>query len=71
MTAPFALLIRGMAILYTVLMIAYYTVVLCCFIPFLAAPIGFYLSLIGAALFGQTYRESAGILPASGQVTSA
>lgn len=31
----------------------------------LAAPIGFYLPLIGAALFGEIYRESAAALPAS------
>ena len=27
-------------------------------IPFVIAPIGFYLSLVSAALFGQAYRES-------------
>jgi len=58
------------AILYFVLMIAYYSLVLCCLIPLLSAPIGFYLSLVGTALFGQTYRESLALLPASEQVTS-
>lgn len=53
------------AILYLVLMLAYYTVVLCCFIPVLGAPIGLYLYLVSAALFGQTYRESAALLSAS------
>ena len=38
--------------------LAYYSVVLCCLIPFLAAPISFYLSAVALALFGQTYRES-------------
>lgn len=56
-------------ILYFALMLAYYSVVLCCLIPFLSAPMGYYLSLVGAALFGQTYRESLALLPASDQVT--
>lgn len=51
-----------MGILYFVSMMTYYTCVLCCFIPFLGAPIGFYVSLVSAALFGQIYRESAAIL---------
>ena len=38
--------------------LAYYSVVLCCLIPFLAAPVSFYVSAIALALFGQTYRES-------------
>ena len=41
-----------------VITLAYYSVVLCCLIPFLAAPVGFYVSLVALALFGQTYRES-------------
>ncbi len=49
-------------IFYTILMITYYTVILCFLIPFLVAPIGFYLSLITAAVFGQTYRESTVLL---------
>jgi len=51
-----------MGILYFVTVMTYYTCVLCCLIPFLAAPIGFYLSLVGAALFGQTYRESLAVI---------
>jgi hypothetical protein len=51
-----------MAIWYFVGMMAYYTVVLCCLIPFLGAPLGFYLSLVGAALFGHAYREGAAAL---------
>ena len=35
----------------------YYTIVLCCLAPFLAAPLGLYVLLVSAALFGQTYRE--------------
>jgi hypothetical protein len=53
-------------ILSFVLMIAYYTFILCFLIPFLAAPIGFYLALISAALFGQTYRESQDLLAPAG-----
>lgn len=51
-----------MGILYFVTVMTYYTCVLCCLIPFLAAPLGFYLSLVGAALFGQTYRDSVAVL---------
>jgi len=47
-----------MAILYVALTLSYYTLVLCCAIPFLAGPMGFYLLLVSAALFGRTYRES-------------
>ena len=56
-------------ILYLALIMIYYTFVLCCFIPFLAAPFGFYVSLVGAALFGQTYRESVAILSPQEPVT--
>jgi hypothetical protein len=44
--------------------LAYYSVVLCCLIPFLAAPISFYVSAVALALFGQTYRESQAMLGA-------
>jgi hypothetical protein len=50
-------------ILNFVIAMAYYSVVLCCLIPFLAAPLGFYTSAIALALFGQTYRESRILLP--------
>lgn len=64
-------MVIGLAgILYFAFMIVYYTVVLCCLIPFVGAPIGFYVSLVSAALFGQTYRESTAILSASRQATS-
>lgn len=53
-----------MAILYFVVTMAYYTLILCCFIPLLTAPMGFYVSLIGAGLFGQVYRESSSALEA-------
>ncbi len=58
-----------MGVLYFTFMIAYYSIILCCFMPILMAPIGFYVSLVGAALFGQIYRESAATLASQGQVT--
>jgi hypothetical protein len=51
-----------MSILYFAFAMAYYTLVLCCLIPLLAAPVSFYVTLIGAVLFGQTYRESMAML---------
>jgi hypothetical protein len=51
-----------MAILYFLTMMVYYTMVLCCLIPFLGATLGFYLSLVGAAMFGHAYREGAAAL---------
>lgn len=47
-----------MAALYLIMMLLYSTMVLCLFIPLLSAPVIFYLMLVWAALFGQTYRES-------------
>jgi hypothetical protein len=58
------------AVLYIALMLAYSTVCLCCLIPIIAAPIGFYLLLVSAALFGQTYRESVTLLEAKSEVTA-
>jgi hypothetical protein len=40
-----------------VVMILYYTIVLCCVVPFIIAPVGFYSYLLGAFLFGMAYRE--------------
>jgi hypothetical protein len=48
---------------YIGFMLAYSTVVLCCFLPILIAPFGLYITLVGSALFGQTYRESHALLP--------
>jgi len=47
-----------LAVLYSGAMLAYYTLILCCLIPILTAPITLYVLLVGAALFGETYRES-------------
>lgn len=52
-------------VLYLVFVLAYSSVILCCLIPFLMAPVGFYLSLVYAALFGQTYRDSVAMAAAS------
>lgn len=53
--------------LYTVLnfgtMLLYYTVVLCCLMPIVAAPVLFYVGLVATALFGQTYREGVALVP--------
>ncbi len=55
--------------------ILYYTIILCCLIPILTAPISFYLALLFAQFFGAAYREGASraglsntfpTLPASG-----
>ncbi len=40
----------------------YSTLVLLCVAFFVLAPIGFYAMLVGAALFGETYREGSGLL---------
>lgn len=52
-------------LVYTVGMLGYYTVVLICLLPVLTAPLSFYVLLIGAALFGQLYRETAAALEAA------
>jgi hypothetical protein len=52
-------------LLYMGAMLAYMTLILCCLVPLLMPPIGLYLGLIGAALFGQTYRESAELVEAT------
>jgi len=45
-------------IVYLVNLTAYMTCILCWLIPFLMAPMGFYLGLVYSALFGETFRES-------------
>jgi len=39
------------------LQIVYMTIILCCLVPFIMAPITFYLSLMWGYLFGMAYRE--------------
>jgi hypothetical protein len=38
--------------------LGYYTIVLCCLTPFISAPLYFYVMVVSAALFGETYRDS-------------
>jgi hypothetical protein len=45
-------------LMYVGFWIAYASIVLCCLIPLLVAPLGFYMSLVSAGLFGHAYRES-------------
>lgn len=52
-------------ILYYGIMMLYATMVLCMFIPVLSAPLFFYLMLVWAAVFGETYRESKSIVEAN------
>ncbi|MBI5302228.1 MAG: DUF4013 domain-containing protein [Chloroflexi bacterium] len=42
-----------------VLQILYFTIILCCLIPFVSAPISFYMTLMWSYLFGMAYREGA------------
>jgi hypothetical protein len=65
-------IVAGLAmVLYTAITLLYYSVVLCCLVPFVTAPIGFYLSLVSAATFGQTYRESVTLFEAKNEVMPA
>jgi hypothetical protein len=41
----------------SVLVLLYCTIILCCFVPFLTAPVTLYLVVIAGALFGQAYRD--------------
>jgi hypothetical protein len=53
-----------MTVMNYVLVLVYYSIILCCLVPLLAAPISFYVLLISSALFGQVYRESKAALAA-------
>ena len=46
----------SMALSFAVSML-YYTIILCCLIPFAMAPISFYVTLFWPTLFGPAYRE--------------
>jgi hypothetical protein len=56
----------GIAYMATIL--AYYSLILCFLVPVLAAPLGFYASLVAGALFGETYREGIATRSASRRV---
>lgn len=60
-----------MAILYVGILVLYSTLILCVLIPIVAAPISFYLALVGAALFGEIYRDSAAALAEIAEAESA
>ena len=44
-------------VMYFALLLMYFTVIFCCVMYFVLIPIGFYLLLISAVIFGQFYRE--------------
>lgn len=46
-------------VIYVAMMLAYLTVILFCLIYFIGIPIGFYLMLVSAVVFGEFYREGA------------
>lgn len=46
-----------MGVIYFAFMLLYFTVIFCCLMYFVAIPIGFYLLLVSAVIFGQFYRE--------------
>ena len=46
------------AVLYMGMMLLYSTMIFCILIPVLSAPLLFYLMLVKATVFGETYRES-------------
>jgi hypothetical protein len=56
-------------IAYYGIMMLYATLVLCMFIPVLSAPLLFYLALVCAAVFGETYRESVMVVAANQEVS--
>lgn len=53
------------SVIYLVIMLAYTTLILCGLIPFLAAPMAFYTTVVYSALFGGIYRSSKAKLKAS------
>ena len=53
------LLIIGLgAVIYVGFAIGYYSIILCCLLPFFLAPASFYTIAVWAAIFGETYREN-------------
>ena len=46
-----------MGLVYVLSIVGCYTIVLCIVMPFLMAPATFYVAVVGAALFGQAYRD--------------
>lgn len=63
-------LVVGLGVILSLpLTLAYYTLVLACLFPFLAALLNFYLGLIQAVLFGRFYRESLGLATPDAEVS--
>lgn len=58
-------------VIYIAIILAYYTMVLCFLVPLIALPAGFYMLLVGAAIFGQTYGEGREMVAAVGGEISA
>ncbi len=55
--------VLGLAmVLYQLFIVIYATLILCWILPLLIAPIGFYIQIVGAAIFAQSYRESKAVL---------
>jgi hypothetical protein len=44
-------------VLNSLLMFLYCTIILCCLVPFLTAPITLYIVIVSGAVFGQAYRD--------------
>jgi len=55
-------------VVYLACAILAYTAILCWLLPFVTAPALFYLALVGAAKFAQSYREGAALAAAEGKV---
>jgi len=53
----FVIVMGILGIMYFVVVVMYYTFVLMCLAYFIMIPLSFYALLVGAALFGDTYRE--------------
>jgi hypothetical protein len=62
--AAWVIFMGVLAIAYGLMTIAYYTLILACFIPFISLPLMLYAMLIGAAQFGLAYREGKASVPA-------
>lgn len=56
-------------IFYAVLLVLSYTIVFLCFTPFLLAPLVFYMSVVGAGLFGEVYGSGLGVRTAPSETS--
>jgi hypothetical protein len=53
----YLIIIAVSIVLNSILGLLYFTIILCCIVPFLTAPITMYTVIISGALFGQAYRD--------------